>query len=211
MQDRRARIFAAILSGTAGYIDAVGWLTSGGLFVSFMSGNVTKLGLSLSGQLEAAALGAGLISAFVGGVVIGSLVGRAAGPRQPRRVLALVTMILAAATACLESGLLVPAVLGLAAAMGAKNTVFAEKGEVKIGLTYMTGALVRMGKRIATALTGGDRYSWLEPLALFSSMLSGAFLGAMAQAGLGARAMWVATLVSLALTLYARRLQTPDR
>jgi len=209
MQDQRMRLFAAILSGTAGYIDAVGWLTSGGLFVSFMSGNVTKLGISLSGQLGAAALSAGLIASFVSGVVIGSLTGRRAGRKQAVKVLALVTFILALATAFLESGLIVPAVLGLAAAMGAKNTVFAEDGEVKIGLTYMTGALVRMGKRIATALSGGPRWAWLEPLALFSSMLSGALIGALTQAAYGPRAMWVATAVSLALTLYATRLPKP--
>jgi uncharacterized membrane protein YoaK (UPF0700 family) len=167
-----------------------------------MSGNVTKLGLGLAGVLGSAALGVGLLSSFVTGVVLGSLIGRAAGPaRQPPRVLGFVTIILAVATAALQAGWLIPAVLGLAAAMGAKNTVFAEDGEVKIGLTYMTGALVRMGKRIATALVGGNRWSWLEPLALFSAMLSGAVLGALAQTSLGARALWIATLVSLLLTL----------
>jgi uncharacterized membrane protein YoaK (UPF0700 family) len=212
MSDPRVRLFAAILSGTAGYIDAVGWLTSGGLFVSFMSGNVTKLGLGLVGVLGSAALGAGLLSSFVTGVVLGSLVGRAAGPRrQPARVLGFVTVLLLLATLALEAGGLIPAVLGLAAAMGAKNTVFAEDGEVKIGLTYMTGALVRIGKRIATAMVGGNRWSWLEPLALFSAMLSGAVLGALAQTGLGPRALWIATLVSLLLTLTARGMQRRTR
>jgi uncharacterized membrane protein YoaK (UPF0700 family) len=210
IRDTRTRIFAAVLSGTAGYIDAVGWLTSGGLFVSFMSGNVTKLGLGLAGVLDTAALAAGLLASFVGGVVVGSLVGRASGPNQPRRVLALVTAMLALATAALQAGFMVPAVLGLAAAMGAKNTVFAENGEVKIGLTYMTGALVRMGKRLATALSGGDRFGWLEPLALFSGMLIGAILGGLAQTNFGVQALWAATGISLLLTLYAARLQKPD-
>jgi uncharacterized membrane protein YoaK (UPF0700 family) len=125
-------------------------------------------------------------------------------------VLGFVTIVLAAATALLEAGWLVPAVLGLAAAMGAKNTVFAEDGEVKIGLTYMTGALVRMGKRIATALKGGDRWGWLEPLALFSAMLTGAVLGALAQTSFGTRALWAATAVSLILTLFSTRLRRAD-
>lgn len=202
--DRRVLVFAATLSATAGFVDAVGWLTSGGLFVSFMSGNVTKLGLGLAGRLGTVALGAGLIGAFVGGVVAGSLAGRAAGQGQRGVVLGLVTAMLAAAAAMLGQGLLVPAVLVLAAAMGAKNTVFAADGEVKVGLTYMTGALVRIGKRIATAILGGDRLGWLEPATLFSGMLAGATLGAVAEAALGGAALWLAAAAMLALTLGVR-------
>ncbi|WP_426166003.1 YoaK family protein [Sandarakinorhabdus sp. DWP1-3-1] len=211
-EDRRTRLFAATLSATAGFVDAVGWLTSGGLFVSFMSGNVTKLGLGLAGHLDSVALGAGLITSFVGGVVLGSLVGRAAGLRQRGAVLWLVTAMLAVAATLLGSGIVVPAVLVLAAAMGAKNTVFAADGEVKIGLTYMTGALVRVGKRITTAVHGGDRWGWVAPMTLFLGMLIGAALGALAHAALGAGALWVATAVMVALTLSAGRLlPTPGR
>ncbi|GGE10396.1 hypothetical protein GCM10011529_15970 [Polymorphobacter glacialis] len=199
-------MFAAMLSANAGFVDAVGWLTSGGLFVSFMSGNVTKVGLGLAGRLGNLALGAGLITAFVGGVVAGSLVGRAAGKRQRAGVLWLVTGMLAVAALGLELGLMVPAVLVLAASMGAKNTVFAENGEVKVGLTYMTGALVRVGKRIATAILGGDRLGWVAPATLFLGMVAGAMLGGITQMAIGSRALWVASGVMLALTLYARAL-----
>jgi uncharacterized membrane protein YoaK (UPF0700 family) len=204
--DRRTSRFAAALSATAGFVDAVGWLTSGGLFVSFMSGNVTKLGLGLAGHLDNALLGAGLLCSFVGGVVIGSLVGRAAGRRQQRHVLWLVTGMMALAALLLQRALLVPAVLLLAASMGAKNTVFAEDGEVKVGLTYMTGALVRVGKRIATALHGGDRLGWVAPLLLFLSMLAGATLGGLAFMVAGPRALWAAVAVMVGLSLYAERL-----
>ncbi|WP_188762399.1 YoaK family protein [Sandarakinorhabdus glacialis] len=206
LEDRRTRLFAAMLSANAGFVDAVGWLTSGGLFVSFMSGNVTKVGLGLAGRLGNLALGAGLITAFVGGVVAGSLVGRAAGKRQRAGVLWLVTGMLAVAALGLELGLMVPAVLVLAASMGAKNTVFAENGEVKVGLTYMTGALVRVGKRIATAILGGDRLGWVAPATLFLGMVAGAMLGGITQMAIGSRALWVASGVMLALTLYARAL-----
>lgn len=201
---RATRLFAAALSATAGFVDAVGWLTSGGLFVSFMSGNVTRIGISIAGNLDNVALGAALIASFVGGVVIGSLVGRAAGSGQRVAVLWLVTGGLALAASGLEIGLLVPSVLLLAASMGAKNTVFAENGEVKVGLTYMTGALVRIGKRLATAIVGGDRFGWIAPATLFFGMLLGAVLGAAAQVALGPRALWVAVTVLLALTIGAR-------
>ncbi len=199
----RINRFSMLLAAAAGFIDAVGWLRSGGLFVSFMSGNVTKLGVSLAGRLDAAALGAGLIGSFVGGVIIGSLLGRRVGRLQPAAVLWLVSLLLALATLAIGTGGMVAGVLGLAAAMGAKNTVFAEDGEVKIGITYMTGALVRTGKRIATALDGGDRLGWLLPASLFSSMLAGAAAGALAEAWLGAGALWLATSATAGLAMFA--------
>ena len=203
LEHRATRIFAATLSATAGFVDAVGWLTSGGLFVSFMSGNVTKLGLGIAGHLGNVALGAGLIASFVGGVVTGSLLGRAMPARQQTAVLWLVTASMALAALGLGAGLLVPSVLLLAASMGAKNTVFAADGEVKIGLTYMTGALVRIGKRIATAMLGGDRFGWVAPATLFFGMVIGATLGAMATLALGPRALWLAVAAMLALTIGA--------
>lgn len=207
---RSTRAFAVTLSATAGFVDAVGWLTTGGLFVSFMSGNVTKLGLGLAGRLDNVAMGAGLITAFVSGVIVGSLAGRAAGHAQRSTVMWLVTGMLAAAALGLELGLPIPAVLLLAASMGAANTVFAENGEVKVGLTYMTGALVRIGKRIATAILGGDRYGWVAPAGLFLGMLTGATLGALAQQTFGARALWLAVTVMGVLTLLSRQLPGRD-
>ena len=44
------------------------------------------------------------------------------------------------------------AMVVVAIAMGAENTVFAEAGEVRIGLTYMTGALVKLGALRATSV-----------------------------------------------------------
>jgi len=45
--DRSRRQFAIALSGLAGFVDSVGFLSAGGYFVSFMSGNTTRLGVSL--------------------------------------------------------------------------------------------------------------------------------------------------------------------
>ena len=210
LETRRLRLLAATLSGVAGFVDAVGWLTSGGLFVSFMSGNTTKLGIGIAGQLDNAVLAVGLLSCFVAGVVLGSLAGRAAPGRQQAVVMWLVTAMMTAAAGLQQLGLLQPAVLVLAATMGALNTVFAENGEVKFGLTYMTGALVRVGKRLAGAIRGGDPWGWVSSFSLFMGMLTGAVLGALCHALTGAQALWGAVAALGMLALVAGRLGRPD-
>jgi uncharacterized membrane protein YoaK (UPF0700 family) len=82
--------------------------------------------------------------------------------------------------------------------------VFAENGEVKVGLTYMTGALVRIGKRLAAAILGGDRFGWVAPATLFFGMVIGATLGGVSQLAFGPRALWLAVAAMLALMLAAR-------
>ncbi|MFJ5369898.1 DUF1275 family protein, partial [Bosea sp. CER48] len=43
--DRPAMGLAFCLSGLAGFVDALGFLSLGGFFVSFMTGNTTRLGI----------------------------------------------------------------------------------------------------------------------------------------------------------------------
>src|SRR5260370_7840837 len=85
LDSRRNISLASALSALAGYVDAIGFLHLGGLFVSFMSGNSTRMGVSLAeGQWSHAAKALGLIALFVTGAAAGSLIvlGRAAN-RQP--------------------------------------------------------------------------------------------------------------------------------
>ena len=46
--DSRRWFLAACLAALAGYVDAIGFLKLGGLFVSFMSGNSTRLAVGLA-------------------------------------------------------------------------------------------------------------------------------------------------------------------
>lgn len=70
------RLFVAALSSLAGYVDAVGFVQSRGFFVSFMSGNSTRLGVGLAHSLPDALAAAGLVAAFILGVALGTLLGR---------------------------------------------------------------------------------------------------------------------------------------
>jgi uncharacterized membrane protein YoaK (UPF0700 family) len=200
-------LFASVLSAVAGYVDAIGFLMTGGYFVSFMSGNSTRLAVGLAEGASQAGLALALVASFVGGAATGAGLGRVMQDRRAVAVLALVSALLATAAVLAGSGPTWLAVLPLAFAMGAENTVFAEDGEVRIGVTYMTGTLVKLGKHITAALTGGDRLGWAPYLLLWLGLVAGAVLGAWAYAGMGARALWVAAAAMALLAAVAPRVR----
>lgn len=201
--DRRRRLLVALLAALAGYVDAVGFIASGGFFLSFMSGNSTRLGVGLMAGPTAAALFAGAImAAFVAGVVLASLLTGGEGASRQRRVLLLVATLLAAAALGLAAGAGPLPFLLVAGAMGAANAAFEEMGDVRFGITYMTGTLVRLGLRLAALLRGEDLRGW-QPLALhWLTLVAGAVLGAAAWPSLGALALWPAAAVALALAMW---------
>lgn len=206
--DLRTRLLAAALSAVAGFVDAVGFLLTGGFFVSFMSGNTTRLAVGLAQAAQPALVAAGLIGLFVGGVFLGTIVGRLAGARQRPVLLSLVTAGLAAAALCHALGVPAVAVGLLALSMGAENTVLTDEGEAPVGVTYMTGALVKLGQRLALIPFGGDRWAWVPMLLLWLGLLTGALLGALAFARLGGAALWIA---SAAMALLAATALRPKR
>ncbi|AGH51216.1 hypothetical protein G432_17490 [Sphingomonas sp. MM-1] len=206
--DRRTWLLAACLSALAGFVDAVGFLKLGGFFVSFMSGNTTRLGVGLFNHGRDAAIAAGLLGLFVAGVVLGASVGRLADPDRRPALLALMAMLLGTAAGAAMAGADRIAVVLMAVAMGSENAMFERDGEIHIGLTYMTGTLVKMGQRIAAACFGGDRLGWLPYALLWTGLALGACAGAAIYPLLGLHALWIAAGVSAILaivTLAARR------
>jgi uncharacterized membrane protein YoaK (UPF0700 family) len=89
--------------------------------------------------------------------------------------------------------------LFVAGAMGAENTTFERDGEVSIGLTYMTGTLVKLGQRLAGAIMGGPRTAWLPYLLLWMGLVAGAVVGASVWPVLGLASLWTASAVALVL------------
>lgn len=201
---RREVALAACFSALAGYVDALGFITLGGFFVSFMTGNTTRLGIELaSGNPGGIALAGSVIVLFVCGVVLGSLVGHFAGRDRPPAVLGVVTLLLVLAALMQTTGHTLPAVGLLAVAMGAENAVFQRDGEVTIGLTYMTGTLVKLGQRIAAATLGGPKRAFLRHFLLWLGLMGGAFVGAFVHSRIGLAAIWVAAAAALAMTFAA--------
>jgi len=202
MKDYRRRdvALAVGLSGVAGYVDAIGFLKLGGFFVSFMSGNSTRLGVGIAtGQWAMARTALGLIGLFVAGVVLGALAARTAGEQRRSVVLALEAALLAAAAALISAGFDSVGVAAMVLAMGAENAVFQRDGDVGVGLTYMTGALVKAGQRIAAALSGGDRWAWGPYALLWAGLSLGGALGAAAYLRVGVLALWAAAGLVAAL------------
>ncbi len=206
---RRVDVAAASsLAGLAGFVDAIGFITAGGYFVAFMSGNTTLAGVSLAeGRFHDFGLAAGLVAAFVAGVIGGALLGRRvrlsrlAGHRRMAAVMAAVTVLLlaAAVTGNAEpSAFIAPPLLAMA--MGVENAVFERNGEVTIGLTYMTGTLVKLGQSIAGLLAGEPAPLWRRYLALWGGLTVGTVIGAVAHTGLGHAALWLAAAAAAAAT-----------
>jgi uncharacterized membrane protein YoaK (UPF0700 family) len=198
---------AICLAALAGFIDALAFVQLGGFFASFMSGNSTRLGVSLATGLRGDATTAGaLILSFVSGVMLASVIARARPKESMTAVMAAMTLLLliAAAVGSFLPGM--TALLLLAVAMGAANGVFHRDGEVTFGVTYLTGSLVRMGQKLAGALMGdADRWGWLPYLLLWAGFVAGAVCGVGAETRWGWNALWFATGAAAALTVLIRR------
>jgi uncharacterized membrane protein YoaK (UPF0700 family) len=204
--DRRRQALAIGLAALAGYVDAIGFLSANNYFVSFMSGNTTRLGVDLAQDWHRAATPALLICGFVAGVAIGSVVAFRAGRWRKPAVLALVcTMLAGAALARTMSETAVPLGL-LVLAMGVLNNTFQRDGQVAVGLTYMTGALVRLGQAIGAALIGERRVGWTGYGLLWLGLALGGVSGALVFTQLGTAALWPAAAASALFAAYAVRL-----
>ncbi|MCW4465861.1 YoaK family protein [Glutamicibacter sp. MNS18] len=190
-------LFAGGITAVAGFVDGVGFIHFGGYFLSFMSGNSTRSSAALAeGDPGGWLLAMGFVSCFVLGVVISTLV--SARVRHYRRP---VVMYISAAF------LLLGALLGpgggvftagaLATAMGAVNVSYTRSGEVSLGLTYMTGTLVKLGQQLAAALSGGQRMMWAPYAVLWLMITLGSLAGAFSYLHYGLLVLWFAVAAML--------------
>jgi len=194
-------MFAMCLSALAGFVDATGFVSTGGLFVSFMSGNSTRLAVAFAAGSGVAFLAVALVASFVAGVVTGAFVAGWIPRRRKTAVLASSTTGLIVAAGLVTSAYPVAAALVLALAMGALNNVFLREGEVSVGVTYMTGTLVRAGQRMAGAIRGDGPADWQPYLLLWGSLVTGAIAGAFQASFNLELGIWTAVLLAVAMTL----------
>lgn len=194
-EERDDLTLAIFLVALAGFVDAIGFLILGGLFVSFMSGNSTQFAIRSGQALWSGAAPAGMIvGLFTAGVVIGRLMASGAGAWRRPTIMTLEAALLAIAgwahLPALAAGAL------MAVAMGAQNG-----GLMKTGVTYVTGALVHFGAAVADAFTGkGSAAAPWPYLAQWVGIVAGGATGAVTYGALGLHAL---TLPAVAAALLA--------
>ena len=172
-----------VLTATAGFIDAVGFIALGGFYTSFMSGNTTQLGTGLAiGAGWALALPVGLIVLFFVGSYIGSLTAQMAGRWGPVATLGIVVIGIATSLGLHAAGYsAVQSMLALAGAAGAQNAVLRPSGAARLGATFVTGTLFAAGQDLARATVGGaPRWRWAQHLLVWASLCAGALIGGLA-------------------------------
>ena len=118
-------------------------------------------------------------------------------------VLAALLALVAAFDSVWRPGFLGASVL----AMGALNNVFRRNGEVAVGVTYMTGALVRLGQGLAARVMGRESASRLSAGWLWLGLAAGATAGALVYETARVGAPWVAFVGALALLAAAWRIE----
>lgn len=201
---RRAVVFAAGLSAVAGCVDAIGFLHLGGFFVAFMSGNSTQLAVGLAqhdvGRIVQLA---SLILLFIAGTMLGALVGYGKADGRGLRVLRLVTWLLLCAGLFHLFHWDFAAIILMVLAMGVENSVFQRDGDLVIGLTYMTGTLVKMGQKLAAALSGGAPWGWTPYALLWLGLMAGATFGAWLYGLFGLNSLWAAAALAALAMIYA--------
>jgi uncharacterized membrane protein YoaK (UPF0700 family) len=198
------RLFVAALSSLAGFVDSVGFIQSKGFFVSFMSGNSTRLGVGIAESLPDALAAAGLLVAFILGVTTGCLAGRTR--EQHRVIIVLVTVgtLLGVAAVFGTLHYLLASLCLTALAMGAENATLERHGRGRFGVTYMTGSVVKLGQVLADKLSGTGGGDWAAPFVLWASFITGAIVGAFAASALGFAALWLGSLAAIALAALGR-------
>lgn len=202
--DRNARLMAICFAAMAGMVDAIGFLASGGFFLSFMSGNSTRLSVGIATGAPYILMVALLLLSFVLGVTGASLIGRnniiSTGRRQAL-ILGIIALLLFAAPLFAGAGLILIGLCLAAFCMGAENTLFERDGSVSFGLTYMTGALVKIGQGLATMLSGGEKLVWVPYLILWLGLISGAAFGAALFGVFGIKSLWLPSALSAGFAL----------
>lgn len=190
------------MSALAGMTDAIGFLATGD-FVSFMSGNTTRLAVAVSDADLSTLWRLSLaVICFVSGNAVGIVLARWFKRRAAPLLLIVATLL--GFAAIWPEDFTLPAFVSAIAAMGMVNAVVEQVNGMAIGLTYVTGALSRFGRGLGRWLLGERPNGWRVQLVPWSGMLLGGAAGALLEHHLGLMAMAVSGALAciLAVAVY---------
>jgi uncharacterized membrane protein YoaK (UPF0700 family) len=203
------RTLAVLVAAIAGMVDVIAFLALGGFFASFMSGNSTRLAIGVTVNWLDLQIAASLIAAFVAGVFVTTILRHRHRQAAQAVTLTLVAGLLFMAALFADFDSSWPMLL-LAAAMGGVNTLFEDNGSIRVGLTYMSGTLVRLGQALAGLLSGERDGDWQGPLLLWGAFIGGGLIGVGLYARFGLPTLWVPTALAAMLAgLSWRSIQRP--
>ncbi|WP_460135975.1 YoaK family protein [Pseudomonas sp. S1_E04] len=187
-------MLVASLSVLAGMTDAIGFMASGD-FVSFMSGNTTRLAVAISaGDLGLTGRLMLLVATFVAGNALGVVVSRFGRRHALPLLLCIATLLCAGALWPFDD--MLPALLAAITAMGMLNAAVEEVNGLPVGLTYVTGALSRFGRGLGRWMLGERRYGWRVQLIPWGGMFVGAVIGAVLEEHMGLKALFVSGILA---------------
>ncbi|MFB3301852.1 YoaK family protein [Pseudomonas sp. AMR01] len=194
----------ASLSVLAGMTDAIGFMASGD-FVSFMSGNTTRLAVAISaGDLGLTGRLLLLVATFVAGNALGVVVSRVSRRHALPLLLCIAALLCGGAVWPRADAL--PALLAAIVAMGMLNAAVEEVNGLPVGLTYVTGALSRFGRGLGRWMLGERRNGWRVQLIPWGGMFVGAVIGAVLEQHLGLSALMVSAGLAALLGLVSLKI-----
>jgi uncharacterized membrane protein YoaK (UPF0700 family) len=196
----RATVLATLLSAAAGSADAIGYLGLGGIFLSFMSGNIVLLAVHLaagdpvsSGRLMAVPVFVAALA--VATVVVSGLASRGVDSLRPLLLVEFLLLAGALGVSVVGGSTVVAAMLGVSAmAVQAALTRTAMVGGAST--TVMTTNVTRLVMDVSDAVLGHDpdtavqrRRFAADGAAEIVGFVVGCGLGAVGEATYGLRAM----------------------
>ncbi|MGC4011325.1 MAG: YoaK family protein [Pseudomonas sp.] len=202
LQTLRGRVGLGLVAGLsvlAGMTDAIGFLATGD-FVSFMSGNTTRLAVAVSEHDVPTFWRLSLaVICFIAGNTLGIVLAR--GFKRRAAPLLLVVAALLGFAAIWPEEYKLHAFVSAIIAMGMLNAVVEQVNGMPIGLTYVTGALSRFGRGLGRWLIGERPNGWRVQLIPWSGMLLGGAAGGLLEHHLGLIAMAVSGTLACTLAL----------
>jgi uncharacterized membrane protein YoaK (UPF0700 family) len=201
---RRRATFATLMTALAGFLDAVGFVQLQHFYVSFMSGNSTQFGMAVARADWRDVLLAGvIIGSFVVGACLATLICEVSNRFEILAVLNGEFLIFLGALALAASAYDRAALVLVALAMGAQNTLHQIVVGADVGKGFITGTLFALGQSLAFWLrrrkpisqTASNLLSWL-------AFIGGAAVGTFVLGAIGlipALAV-VATIYALLIT-----------
>jgi len=149
-QPVRPVVLATALTALAGFLDAVAFIALNHVYVSFMSGNSTHLGISIAlGDARNTMSLTLVVIAFVLGTCCGTWLSDNQSGGATVRILAAETAALLGAWILASSGQLASSLVLIAAAMGTQNCLHQLVGGADVGKGFISGALFGLGQALA--------------------------------------------------------------